>query len=125
LELAQGDRVLLRENRKGDGVFNGDRGHVVAIDRDRQCATIEIGTGKAAKRITIDNHGDRLPMLQHGYAMTVHASQGATVDRVLTDLSADRTTNKNLLLVAVTRARHEAEVWTRDAEASRAAVKDA
>lgn len=125
LELAAGDRVLMRANDHKAEVFNGDLGRVVAIDPDRRCATVEIGNGKNAKRIVVDNSGERLPMLQHGYAMTVHSSQGATVDLVLTDLSADRTTNRNLMLVAVTRARYACEVWTKNLKFTKAAVQDA
>ncbi len=124
LPLTVGDRVLMRENDKKSDVFNGDRGRVVAIDPDRHAVTIQVGTGKDAKTITL-NDRERLPQLQHGYAMTVHSAQGATVDHVLSDLSADRTTNRNLLLVAATRARLNCEVWTSDLTATRQAVNDA
>lgn len=125
IELSAGDRVLMRANDKAAQVYNGDRGRVVAVDHERRAVTLEIGLGDNIKTVTLSDTGARLPMVNHGYAMTVHSSQGATVDTVLTDLSADRATNRNLMLVAATRARNAVLAWTSDEARTRMAVREA
>ncbi len=62
---------------------NGQRGEVVAVDRDAGSLTVACG----GRRVELDRaflsgatrDGD--PTLLHGYAMTGHVAQGATVDR--------------------------------------------
>jgi len=47
--------------------------------------------------------------------VTVHSSQGLTADRVLIDASTrSRTTTKDVFYVAISRAQHEARVYTDD-----------
>jgi ATP-dependent exoDNAse (exonuclease V) alpha subunit len=51
--------------------------------------------------------------LEHAYASTVHSSQGLTNDRALIALDTkSRTTSMNLYYVAISRARHEARIYT-------------
>jgi ATP-dependent exoDNAse (exonuclease V) alpha subunit len=58
---------------------------------------------------------DRPLHLDHAYATTVHSSQGLTADRVLIDASTrSRTTSKDAFYVAISRAQHEAHVYTDD-----------
>lgn len=92
LPISVGDTLIFGETLQIQGaiVRNGDLGTVAAIDmasakpvftialRDGQTfqATADnmIGTRAA------DDKRPRLPMLQHGYALTAHAAQGLTVD---------------------------------------------
>ena len=54
--------------------------------------------------------------LDHAYATTVHASQGTTAERVFIDASTkSRTTAQDVYYVAISRAQHEARVYTDDA----------
>jgi hypothetical protein len=51
--------------------------------------------------------------LEHAYASTVHSSQGLTKDRALIALDTrSRTTSMKLYYVAISRARHEARIYT-------------
>ena len=54
--------------------------------------------------------------LTHGYVVTSHASQGATVDKVFIGLSSDSfpATNERTGYVAVTRAKEQALIFTDD-----------
>jgi Ti-type conjugative transfer relaxase TraA len=106
--FAPGDRVLFRENNRELGVKNGMLGTVAQVH----------GTGAAAEghlSIRLDSaQGPGLgravevsmadyAAVDHGYATTIHKSQGATVDRayVLASGSMDR----HLTYVAMTRHR--------------------
>jgi ATP-dependent exoDNAse (exonuclease V) alpha subunit len=51
--------------------------------------------------------------LEHAYATTVHSAQGLSLDRVIVDLDTrSLTTGKDLYYVAISRARHEAQIYT-------------
>ena len=56
--------------------------------------------------------------LDHGYAVTSHSSQGQTADRVLVHIDTDRAgeqlVNRRLAYVAVSRGRHDAQIYTND-----------
>jgi ATP-dependent exoDNAse (exonuclease V) alpha subunit len=53
---------------------------------------------------------------EHGYASTVHAAQGRTADRVLVHLDAryEKTVGSESFYVALSRARHQAKLYTDD-----------
>jgi conjugative relaxase-like TrwC/TraI family protein len=75
-EWAAGDALICRRNDYRLGVRNGTRGTVVKVD----CAT------RAIDVVTTDGTAVRLDAAylehaHHGYALTGHVSQGATVDR--------------------------------------------
>jgi ATP-dependent exoDNAse (exonuclease V) alpha subunit len=58
---------------------------------------------------------DRPLHLDHAYATTIHSSQGTTADRVFIDASSkSRTTAKDVYYVAISRAQHEARIYTDD-----------
>jgi hypothetical protein len=51
--------------------------------------------------------------LEHAYASTVHSAQGLTNNRAMIALDTrSRTTSMNLYYVAISRARHEARIYT-------------
>ena len=76
--FACGDRVLAKHNDRRAGIVNGARGHVVAVDDERRSVTVQLQTQKSVVlEATYLDEGN----LDHGYALTAHAAQGATVDR--------------------------------------------
>ncbi|ACK86311.1 Ti-type conjugative transfer relaxase TraA [Methylorubrum extorquens] len=100
--FAPGDRVLFLENDRALGVKNGMLATVetaasgrlmVRLDRD--------GTGDGAR---IEVRAELYRNLDHGYAATVHKSQGATLDRV--HVLATPGMDRHLAYVAMTRHRH-------------------
>lgn len=76
--FAVGDHVLARRNDRRADVVNGMRGRVVGVDVDQRSVTIQPTRGEAR---TIDGRYLDEGWLDHGYALTAHAAQGATVDR--------------------------------------------
>jgi hypothetical protein len=81
--FAVGDAVVIKRNDLRLGVANGQRGHVTAIDPAARAVTLKLGDAHVRlDRAFLDDVtrcGD--PTLLHGYAITGHVAQGATVDR--------------------------------------------
>ena len=109
-ELAPGDKVRITRNDATLDVANGDRFTVEAVTKE-------------AVTLRSDHRSIVLPTdkplhLDHAYAATVHSSQGLTADRVLIDADAkSRTTAKDVYYVAISRARHDAKIFTDDKSA--------
>jgi hypothetical protein len=76
--FAVGDRVVGRRNDRSLGILNGQRAIVHEIDREQRSLGVELDGGK---RITVDRGYLDAGHLDHGYAITAHRAQGATVDR--------------------------------------------
>lgn len=114
-ELAVGDTVRITRNDKDRDLANGDRMKVVAVE-DRK---VTVTDGKRNVELPTDK-----PLhVDHAYATTVHSSQGLTSDRVLIDAHAEsRTTAKDVYYVAISRARHEARIFTNDHKKLPAAI---
>ncbi|GEO85982.1 Ti-type conjugative transfer relaxase TraA [Agrobacterium tumefaciens] len=100
-----GDQIVFLKNEGSLGVKNGMIGHVVEAAPNRVVAVV--GEGDQRRQVTVDSR--TYSNLDHGYATTVHKSQGATVDRVkvLASLSLDR----HLTYVAMTRHREDLQVY--------------
>jgi hypothetical protein len=74
--FAVGDRVIARRNDRHLGAVNGDVGRVTAIEAGQ--LRVEADDGR---RLDLPESYARAGDLQHGYAITAHVAQGATVDR--------------------------------------------
>ena len=102
LPLAVGDVVVATRNDRTIGVLNGTRGVVEVLDATR----VEISTPEGPCTLPAsyaDAH------LAHGYALTIHKAQGATVDRAFV-LATDSLT-REAGYVAMSRARHGTELF--------------
>lgn len=99
--FAKDDRIVFLQNDHEIGVKNGMLGTVTATENGRLQVKIDDGPEIAFS-------DKRYGHVDHGYAVTVHKSQGATVDSV--HFLATRSVNKNLAYVAMTRHRHKAAV---------------
>jgi conjugative relaxase-like TrwC/TraI family protein len=86
-EWAAGDRLVCRRNdyRPGLDVRNGTRGTVERVDPIAGSLTLAADGGR---RIQLP--ADYLEHAHHGYALTGHISQGATVDRTYLLASPER-----------------------------------
>ncbi len=76
--FAVGDRVIGCRNDRHLGILNGQRGTVRAIDREHRSLQVALDTGTTAE---LGDDYLRAGHLDHGYAITAHRAQGATVDR--------------------------------------------
>ncbi|CAN7674568.1 Ti-type conjugative transfer relaxase TraA [Pararhizobium sp. LjRoot235] len=103
--FAAGDQIVFLKNEGSLGVKNGMLAKVLEAAPGRIVA--EIGEGEHRGQVTIEQRFYN--NLDHGYATTIHKSQGATVDRVkvLASLSLDR----HLTYVAMTRHREDLTVY--------------
>ncbi|NKM35921.1 Ti-type conjugative transfer relaxase TraA [Rhizobium laguerreae] len=103
--FATGDQIVFLKNEGSLGVKNGMLAKVLEAAPGRIVA--EIGDGDHRRQVTIEQRFYN--SLDHGYATTIHKSQGATVDRVkvLASLSLDR----HLTYVAMTRHREDLAVY--------------
>jgi Ti-type conjugative transfer relaxase TraA len=104
-KFAAGDQIVFLRNEGSLGVKNGMIGHVVEARPGWVAAMV--GEGEHRRRVEVDQRF--YANVDHGYATTIHKSQGATVDRVkvLATLSLDR----HLTYVALTRHREDVGVY--------------
>lgn len=100
-----GDQIVFLKNDSALGVKNGMLARVVEAAPGRIVA--EVGDGADRRHIAVEQRLYR--NVDHGYATTIHKSQGATVDRVkvLASLSLDR----HLTYVAMTRHREDVTLY--------------
>ncbi|MCJ7997523.1 Ti-type conjugative transfer relaxase TraA [Rhizobium cremeum] len=100
-----GDQIVFLKNDGSLGVKNGMIGHVVEAGPNRIVAVV--GEGEQRRQVTVEQRFYN--NLDHGYATTIHKSQGATVDKVkvLASLSLDR----HLTYVAMTRHREDLQLY--------------
>lgn len=76
--FAVGDQIVFLQNEGSLGVKNGMIGKIVEAAPGR--FTAEIGEREHSKRVEVDQRF--YAHVDHGYATTIHKSQGTTVDRV-------------------------------------------
>lgn len=104
-KFAVGDQIVFLKNEGSLGVRNGMLAKVVEAAPGSIVA--EIGESDHRRQVAVEQrfYGN----IDHGYATTIHKSQGATVDRVkvLASLSLDR----HLTYVAMTRHREDLGVY--------------
>jgi ATP-dependent exoDNAse (exonuclease V) alpha subunit len=116
--------------REAERAFtNGDRIQFTVPDRSLHVANRELGTIESINtsgqvRVTLDS-GRAVaftrrehPHLDYCYAVTSHRNQGQTADRVLVHVDTERTgaqlVNRRFAYVAVSRGRHDAQIYTND-----------
>ncbi len=73
-DFATGDRIMFLKNDRGLGVKNGSLGEVEKVTPDRMAVRLDGGRSIAFDTKDYAN-------VDHGYAATIHKSQGVTVDR--------------------------------------------
>ena len=107
-----GDRVMhtvnnykqewVKNHEEGKGIFNGDIGKIIEINKFNKEITVELEDG----RVTI-YPASELSALTLSYAITVHKSQGCEFDAVVIPVvsGAYMIMTRNLLYTAVTRAK--------------------
>jgi Ti-type conjugative transfer relaxase TraA len=107
--FASGDRLVFLENDRALGVKNGMLGTVEAVAAGRIVVRLD---GAEERRVEVAT--DAYQALDHGYATTIHKSQGATVDRAFVLASA--TMDRHLTYVAMTRHREAVRLYVDGSE---------
>jgi len=73
--FAQGDRIMFLRNERSLGVKNGSLGTIESVSTTRMAVTMDDGR---SVNFDMKDYTD----IDHGYAATIHKSQGVTVDHV-------------------------------------------
>lgn len=107
--FAPGDRLVFLENDRALGVKNGMLGTLEAVAAGRIVVRLD---GAEERRVEVAT--DAYQALDHGYATTIHKSQGATVDRAF--VLASTTMDRHLTYVAMTRHREAVRLYVDGSE---------
>ncbi|WP_159013943.1 Ti-type conjugative transfer relaxase TraA [Acidisoma sp. S159] len=106
--FATGDRLVFLKNDRDLGVKNGTLATVEHAENGTLIARLdtenEVGT---ARHVTVEQ--DAYAYIDHGYAVTLHKAQGATVDR--TFVLASGGMDRHLAYVGMTRHRETATLY--------------
>lgn len=100
-----GDRVMQTRNNRDKGVFNGEQGKIVGIDRISDPAIISVEFPDIEEPIPYDQ--SELDELMHSWASTVHRSQGSEYPVVImiAHPSQYMMLQRNLFYTGLTRAK--------------------
>lgn len=107
LPMATGEQVMFTRADKDLGVKNGTTGTIAKISAEG-VITVALENGKTAQ-FNAHQEAEKGAEIDYGYAVTVHKSQGMTVDKSF--VLADAGMTKENLGVAMTRHRHDAELF--------------
>ncbi len=111
--FAEGERIQLTAPFKQERVPNRELATIERIDASGDLQ-VRLDSGRTV-RFNLRDHSH----IDYGYAMTSYSSQGQTADRVLVHLATDRDNpglvNSRFAYVALSRARHDAQIYTDNA----------
>jgi conjugative relaxase-like TrwC/TraI family protein len=111
--FSEGDRIQFTAPNKELGVANRELGTIERIKGNGDIQ-LRLDSGRA-----VGFNLNKNAHLDYGYAVTSHSSQGQTADRVLihidTDRAGEKLVNRRLAYVAVSRGRHDVQIYTNDA----------
>ena len=106
-EFAAGDRLYFLKNDRMLGVKNGSLGTVIEASPQ----SLKVKLDDSDRTVVIDT--EKYKHFDHGYACTVHKSQGATVDYA--HVLASGAFDSSALYVAMSRHREEVKLhWSRE-----------
>jgi conjugative relaxase-like TrwC/TraI family protein len=110
-EMAAGDWVRVTRNNPSLDVANGDRMRVASVEKER--IVLQSGVDEKSRQVEFSTAA---PLhMEHAYATTVHSAQGLTSNRVMIDADTHSLTSaRDVYYVAISRARHEARIYTDD-----------
>lgn len=107
-EFATGDRILFSRNDKDLGVKNGMLGTVAKTEKGHLTVTLDDKASDGQERslnLATAEYND----FTHGYTVTIHKSQGATVDKSY--VLASRSMNSSISYVAMTRHKQQTKLY--------------
>jgi ATP-dependent exoDNAse (exonuclease V) alpha subunit len=101
-DFSKGDRLVFTRNKQDLGVKNGSIGTILSLESNK----IEVELDQGDK---VSFSPQMFPFFDQGWAVTIHKSQGTTVDKSF--LLASHEMNQNLTYVAMTRHREDVHVY--------------
>lgn len=115
-QLAVGDLMRWTRNNYKEKIFNGSLAKVIAVTKGKVTVQELIANKPTDRTQIVDTKHYRNQHWDYAYTSTIHGLQGDTCDRILVYQDAyniNLTTQKSFL-VAISRARREAHVFTND-----------
>lgn len=108
MKIAVGERIMFTAPDTKMGVKNGTTGTIIGIDKDG-FVSVKLDSEDKIAIFNKDGRGTKEGNeITHGYCVTVHKAQGATVDKCL--VLANSSMSLENLYVAMTRHRHDVEI---------------
>ena len=106
--FAAGDRLVFLKNDRELGVKNGTLATVERAETGKLTVSLDgAGEGRAPRSVTVEQ--GHYAHVDHGYAVTLHKAQGATVDRAFVLASGGM--DRHLAYVGMTRHRETATLY--------------
>ena len=105
--FAAGDRLVFLQNDRRLGVKNGMLGTVERAEAGALSVRLDAAEGRGPGRLVEVDESYRA--VDHGYATTIHKSQGATVDRAF--VLASESMDRHLAYVSLTRHREAVTLY--------------
>jgi conjugative relaxase-like TrwC/TraI family protein len=107
LVIAEGDRIVITRNTKVLGMMNGDLATVTALaERHGEVEITALLDEGRTRTWRVSNH----PHVEHGYALTAHKAQGASVERAYV-LAHESMSAREWSYVAGSRAREAVHLY--------------
>jgi conjugative relaxase-like TrwC/TraI family protein len=115
-EFAQGERIQLTAPWKEKGLANRQTGTIRQLDSK---GNVEVRMDAGNRKVRFNLW--QMKHLDYGYAVTSFSSQGSTADQVLVNIDTGdsrlaRLLNQRFAYVAISRAKHDAQVFTDNAK---------
>jgi hypothetical protein len=113
-EFATGEKIQFTAPQRDLQVANRDLGTIQHIGDDGKISVRMDGAKDRIVRFDVD----QMRHFDHGYAITSHSSQGLTSERVLVNMDTEvhpQLINSRFAYVSVSRASHDAQIYTNDA----------
>ncbi|MFZ0748700.1 MAG: ATP-binding domain-containing protein, partial [Pyrinomonadaceae bacterium] len=117
-QFSEGDRIQFRAPFVEKRIANGELATFTKITLNEFTARLDTGR-------EVSFQPERYRHIDHGYAVTSHSSQGQTIDRVLINANSresEHLLNDRMGYVAISRARHDALIYTNSVQELREAL---
>lgn len=101
--FTEGDRLVFLQNDREMGVKNGTLGTVEGIENNKLIVRPD------GSQTEVEINASEYKAFDHGYATTIHKTQGATVDRAY--VLASDTMDRHMTYVSMTRHRDDATLY--------------
>lgn len=101
--FSQGDRIVFTRNNYGQGVKNGSMGTILKLNQQKIVVKLDNEQKELSFAPKLNTYFDQ------GWAITIHKSQGTTVDRSYVLASSSMT--QNLSYVAMTRHKESVQLF--------------
>ena len=107
IEIGTGDRVVFERNNAKTGERNGEFGTVERMDK--RGFDVRMDDGRTQR---VEDGGKH--QMSHGYASTIHKSQGSTIDK--TYVLASKSMDSKLTYVSLSRQKEDAKLYANKTE---------